>query len=281
MPTFATPEPISVTVELSVGNVQVVAGDRTDTVVDVRPSTPSDKSDVEAAQRVRVDYANGALQVIGPKGRMFDFSNKTRSVDVTIELPAGSSVHGEVSVGDLHGTGRLGRCEFKTSAGNVRLERTGALVLRTSTGHITAGDVAGNAEVHTSSGRVRIGAVEGSLEVKNSNGDTEIGAADGDVRVRASNGAITIERAGGSVDAKTSNGSIRLGEVARGSISLSTAMGDVEVGIAAGTAAWLDVNTSFGQVRNELDDAVRPEDSDETVEVRANTSFGAITIHRA
>jgi DUF4097 and DUF4098 domain-containing protein YvlB len=281
MPTFATPEPIAVTVELSVGYIQIVAGDRTDTVVDVQPSTPSDQSDVEAAQRVRVSYANGALQVIGPKTGLFNFSNKTRSVNVTVELPAGSSVHGHVSVGDLNATGRLGRCEFKTSAGNVRLERTGALVLHTSTGQITAGDVAGNAEVHTSSGRIQLGAVEGSLDVKNSNGDTEIGGADGDIRVRASNGAISVQRAGGSVDAKSSNGNIKVGEVARGSVSLSTAMGDLEIGIAAGTAAWLDVNTSFGQVRNELTDATSPEDSDETVEVRANTSFGAITIHRA
>jgi hypothetical protein len=40
-----------------------------------------------------------------------------------------------------------------------------------------------------------------------------------------------------------SNGSIRLGEVARGSVVRGTAMGDLEVGIAEGTAAWLAVNT--------------------------------------
>ncbi|EWM14914.1 DUF4097 family beta strand repeat-containing protein [Kutzneria sp. 744] len=281
MPTFATPEPISVTIELSVGQVQVIAGDRTDTIVDVQPSAPSDESDVEAAQRVRVDYANGALQVVGPKGRMFDFSRKTRSVDVTIELPAGSSLHGDVSVGNLNGTGRLGRCEFKTSAGSIRLERTGAVVLHTSIGNVTVGSVGGNADVHSSSGKIQLGEVKGALEVKNSNGDTEIGTADGTVRVRASNGAIGLERAGSSVDAKTSNGNIQVGEVARGSVVLGTSMGDLEIGIAAGTAAWLDVNTSFGQVRNQLDNAASPEDSDETVEVRANTSMGTITIHRS
>ena len=38
MPTFDTPEPISVTVELSVGDHRIVAGDRTDNVVEVRPT---------------------------------------------------------------------------------------------------------------------------------------------------------------------------------------------------------------------------------------------------
>ena len=58
-------------------------------------------------------------------------------------------------------------------------------------------------------------------------------------------------------------------------------MGDLEIGIAEGTAAWLEVNTGFGQVRNLLDNTTRPKESDQTVEVRARTSFGGITIRRS
>ncbi|WAM15392.1 DUF4097 family beta strand repeat-containing protein [Rhodococcus sp. JS3073] len=200
---------------------------------------------------------------------------------MSINLPSGSQVSGEVQVGDLSGTGRLGECRFKTSAGNVRLERSGPLRVDTAAGHVTADGVAGNAEIHTGSGRVRIGATEGSVAVKNSNGDTMIDAATGNVRVRSTNGDISVDRAGAGVEAKTSNGSIRLGEVARGSVELGTAMGDLEIGIAEGTAARLQVNSKFGQVRNLLDDTTRPEASDETVEVRAHTSFGGITIRRS
>ena len=281
MPNFETPEPISVRLELGVGTVRITASDRTDTTVDVRPSDESDEADVQAAQRVRVDYANGVLQVTGPKARAFDFSRKYRSVDVSIDLPSGSQVSGEVQVGDLSGTGRLGECRFKTSTGNVRLERTGPLRVDTGAGHVTADGVTGAVEIHTGSGKVRIGEVEGSMVVKNSNGDTEIDAVTGDVRVRSANGGISVERAGAGVEAKTSNGSIRLGEVARGSVELGTAMGDLEIGIAEGTAARLDVNTKFGQVHNLLDNVARPEQSDQTVEVRAHTSFGGITIRRS
>lgn len=281
MPTFATPDPISVTVELGVGNIHVVTGDRADTVVEVRPSSPSDESDVQAAQRVRVDYANGVLQVVGPKVRMFDFSRKTRSADVTIELPSGSTLSGDVQMGDLTVTGQLGKCDYKTSTGNVRLDRTGPLRVHTAAGAITVDEVAGSADIHTSSGRVSLGDVDGSVSVKNSNGETEIGWAAADVRVRSANGSISVGRAGAGVDAKTANGGIRLGEVARGLVTLGTSMGDLEVGIAAGTAAWLEVNTGFGQVHNQLDSTDQPERSDETVKVQAHTSFGAITIRRA
>lgn len=281
MPNFETPEPISVTLELGVGNVRIAASDRTDTTVDVRPSDDSDESDVQAAERVRVDYANGVLHVAGPKARAFDFSRKSRSVEVSIELPSGSQVSGELQLGDLGGTGRLGECRFKPSCGNVRLERTGPLRVDTGAGHVTADGVAGNAEIHTGSGKVSLGEVGGSVVVKNSNGHTTITAATGDVRVRSANGDISVGRAGAGVDAKTSNGSIRLGEVARGCVELGTAAGDLEIGIARGTAALLEVKTGFGQVHNLLDNITGPGESDETVEVRAHTAYGAITIQRS
>ncbi|AHH96561.1 DUF4097 family beta strand repeat-containing protein [Kutzneria albida] len=281
MPHYETPEPISVTLELGVGDVRITASDRTDTVVEVRPSDAADESDVQAAQRVRVDYTNGVLQVTGPKARVFDFSRKTRSVDVAIELPSGSQVSAEMQVGDFHCAGRLGECRFKTSTGNVRVERTGPLRLDTSTGHVTAEGIAGNAEIYTGSGKVQIGEVDGAAVVKNSNGDTTIEAVTGDVRVRAANGDISVDRAGAGVEAKTSNGSIRIGEVVRGSVTLGTAMGDLEVGIAEGTAAWLQVNTGFGHVHNLLEAASSPGEPDETVEVRGRTSYGDITIRRS
>jgi DUF4097 and DUF4098 domain-containing protein YvlB len=282
MPNYDTPEPISVTLELGAAHLRIAASDRTDTVVEVRPSDEADESDVKAAQQVRVDYANGMLRVTGPKMRPFDYSRgRTRSVDVSIELPTGSQVSAETQLGDLRSAGRLGECRLKTSGGDVWLELTGPLRLATAAGHVTAAGIAGDAEISTGSGKVQLGAVEGTAVVKNSNGDTAIDAVTGDVRVRSANGDISVERAGAGVDAKTSNGSIRVGEVVRGSVVLGTAMGDLDIGIAAGTAAWLEVNTGFGHVRNHLENAAGPDGTDETVEVRGRTSYGDITVHRA
>lgn len=245
MPKYETPEPVSVALELSVGDVLIAASDRADTVVEVRPSDETNESDVTAAQQVRVGYTDGMLRVTGPKARTFDFSRKTRSVDVSIELPSGSRVSADMQVGNFRSSGQ-----------------------------------AGSTEVTTRSGQVQIGAVEGTVVVKNSNGDTTIDAVTGDVRVRAANGNISVERAGADVDAKTSNGRIRLGEVARGLVVLETATGDLEIGIAEGSDARLDLNTGFGRVRNRLEDAVQPGETGETVEVRGRTAHGDIIINR-
>jgi DUF4097 and DUF4098 domain-containing protein YvlB len=281
MPTFDTPEPISVNVEPAVGNVRIIASDRTDTVVDVRPSDESNDSDVRAAEQTRVDFSGGTLSITAPRLRPFDFAKKTRSIEVTIELPEGSRVDGSTGLGDLHGTGRLGACRYKSGTGHLRLDHTGELHLNTATGNVVVERVAGNAEISTSSGSVHIGELGGTGVVKNSNGTTTIGSATGSVRVRAANGDIIVERAADAVEAKTANGSVRVLDAVRGTLALETAMGEIEIGIHEGSAAWLDVKTRFGRVRNDMDAAEAPDATTDTVEVRAMTSFGDIAVHRS
>ena len=80
--------------------------------------------------------------------------------------------------------------------------------------------------------------------------------------------------------AKSANGDVRLGEAVRGSVVLETKLGDLEVGIPEGTAAWLDVRATAGRVHNALEAADAPEATAETVEVRARTAVGDILIKR-
>jgi len=282
MPKFDTPEPISVTVELGVGDIRVVASDRTDTVVEVRPSDDAKKSDVAAAQQTRVEYASGRLLVKAPKGwRQYSFRGGGESIDVRIDLPAGSNVRGDAGVAAFHCTGRLGECHLTTGVGEIHVDEAGRQVeLKTGVGDITVGRAGGNAEVTTGSGVVQISGVGGTAAVRNANGETWIGEVAGDLRVNAANGTITVDQAQAAVAAKTANGNVRLGAVARGTILAQTGFGNVEVGVLEGSAAWLDLNTRFGNVHNDLDAAERPGPGEDTVEVRARTAFGDITIRR-
>ncbi|MCA1842213.1 MAG: hypothetical protein LC792_03300, partial [Actinobacteria bacterium] len=75
-------------------------------------------------------------------------------------------------------------------------------------------------------------------------------------------------------------GDIRLGEVVRGVVVASTAYGRVDVGVRNGVAAWLDLNTAFGKVRSELGAAERPAAGEETVEIKARTAYGDVTVRR-
>jgi hypothetical protein len=282
MPTFDTPEPISVTVELGVGDLRIVASDRTDTMVEVRPSDPAKQADVTAAEQTRVEYAGGRLLIKAPKNwRQYTPRGGGESIDVQIELPAGSHLRGDTGVAALRCQGRLGECRYKTGIGDIQLDQAGAVQLRTGVGDITVERADGDAEVRTGSGSVRIDGIDGMAVVKNSNGDTWIGRVTGDLRVNAANGRISVDQASATVAAKSANGDVYLGEVAHGTVVAQTAFGKVKIGIRDGAAAWLDLNTRYGTVRNDLDAAERPGPGEDAVEVRARTAFGDITIHRS
>ena len=265
MPTYDTPEPISVSVRIGVGEVRVVASDRTDTVVDVQPSDPARSSDVTAAELTVVEYADGVLDIKGPRrGKRYSLRGDRMSIEVRIEVPTGSGLRGQAGLAPLHATGSLGECRYRTGAGDI-----------------TVDDMTGASELTTGTGAVRVDRIGGAAVIRNANGDTRIGESRGDLRVKSANGSIEVGRSDGSVLATTANGSIHLGDVARGTVVAETSTGTVEVGVRAGVAAWLDLHTGFGRVRNLLDASGRPGPGEDTVEVRARSSLGDITISRA
>ncbi|MEU9621811.1 MULTISPECIES: DUF4097 family beta strand repeat-containing protein [unclassified Streptomyces] len=278
MPSFDTPEPISATAHVDAGSIQFTAGDRLDTVVEVRPRDPKRDQDVRAADQTEVTYASGVLTVRTPKSNLF---GRTGTVDVTVELPTGSRIDMTGAWAQVLGEGRLGEVRVKTSAGDVRLDTTGPLKLTASHGSITVDRVEGMAEITTSSGSLRVGLVDGPAVLKNSHGTTTVGAATGELRVSGANGDIEIRRAEDSVTATTAHGTLRVGEVARGTVQLETSYGAIEVGVREGTAAWLDVHSGSGQVRNTLTVSETPGKSEDTVEVRARTRYGNIDVRRA
>jgi hypothetical protein len=261
--TFDTPEAISVDLDVQFGGARIIAGDRKTTVVDVRPASEGRRADIEAAERTRVQFAGGRLEVRAPKPRGLGLFGRAGAVDVVVQLPSGSHVRGNSAYGDFDAAGRLGDCFFKTSYGTLHVEDAGALTLQTSAGDITAGRVAGVAEFRSSSGDLRIGETSAPANLKTSAGD------------------IRVEKAGESINARTAYGAIRVAHAVRGQLELTTSYGDVEVGVADGTETFLELRSDHGRVRNELD---RVDDAPEPggfLKVHAEVGYGDIRIRRA
>jgi DUF4097 and DUF4098 domain-containing protein YvlB len=281
MPTFDTPEPIAVDLDISMGDVRITASDRTDTIVEVRPSRQTERDDVDAAEHTRVEFARGCLTIKAPKSwkRYTPFSDGG-SVDVSIELPTGSSLLAEAAMAALHVSGRLGATSFKSGMGDIAVEDTGTLELRTGAGAISVGRAGGGAYLTTGSGALRVDSIDGTALLKNSNGATWVGDVSGDLRVNAATGDIAVDRAHAGVTARTANGDVRLGEVSSGTVVAETGSGGVEVGVADGSAAFLDLNTGFGRVDSDLSAADGPKEGEQTVEVRARSGAGDISIRR-
>jgi hypothetical protein len=261
MPTFDTPQPITATVEISAGSVRLVASDRDDTVVEVRPRDESRSQDVKAAEQVRVDFNNGTLAVSSQRG--FSFPRRG-AVVVDVALPAGSRLHASAASANITADGQYGDCKFASAGGDLEV-----------------GSVVGNLKADTASGGIAVAVVNGSASVSTASGDVVIGDLDGDVKFRAASGSLMVTRLHGNVNAQVASGDVTVATAVNGGLSVQTGSGEVVVGIAEGTAAQLDLRTRSGKVRNSLASSDGPGEGDETLVVHARTGSGDVVVQRA
>jgi hypothetical protein len=181
--TFATPEPILVKVDLAVGDIDIIASDRTDTVVTVTPADPANNLSVEAARRVRIDRSPRALDI---KQSMHWYRNYSRTlssrlVTIAIELPSGSRVQGETAIGTFSSRGSLGECDLSVAHGDVRLDEiAGTLHVKVSSGDITVQRAHSDVKASTTTGSITIAEViSGTVELSTSVGAIEVGVREG------------------------------------------------------------------------------------------------------
>ncbi|MFD7247384.1 hypothetical protein ACFV6Y_36240, partial [Streptomyces massasporeus] len=91
MQKFTSPAPVSAVLDIPAGRIRLIAADRTDTTVEVRPADPAKSRDAKAAQQIEVTHHDGVLRIEAPAAtnRLLGHSG---SVEVTVQLPAGSRV---------------------------------------------------------------------------------------------------------------------------------------------------------------------------------------------
>ncbi|MFJ4657143.1 DUF4097 family beta strand repeat-containing protein [Nocardia sp. NPDC088792] len=186
MPAFATPNPIALTVDVLSANVTVIASDRTDTIVQIRPTDAAKPADIRTAEHTQVDFTDGALTVKTPKSwRTHTPFGGNPSIEVTIEVPTGSQLHATAGMGRVLGAGPLGECELKVSAGDIIVEQPlGSVTAKTAKGNIRIGEATrGVLQLQTSVGELEVGIHPGStarLESNTPNGAVynQLAAAD-------------------------------------------------------------------------------------------------------
>lgn len=159
MQTFATTAPITANLDIPAGLVQFIAADRNDTAVEVRPSDASKSRDVKAAEQTQVEFADGVLRINGPaKNQLLGASG---SVEITIQLPAGSRVEAKAALAEFRGVGRLGDIAFEAAQSDIKIDEAAQVRLTTQAGDVTVGSLTGSAEISTQKGDINVGVAAG------------------------------------------------------------------------------------------------------------------------
>jgi Putative adhesin len=215
MDTYATPAPITATFDVPAGRVQIIAADRSDTTVQIRPADPTKNRDTKAAEQAHVEFADGVLRVRAATGNRH--LGGSGAIEVTVQLPAGSRVEATAAATEFRAVGRLGEVAFDGAYRHTKIDEAASVNLTATDGDVEVGRLSGSAQISTARGDIRIvEAVGGQVVLRTQSGDISVGAAPGvsaALDAHTSSGRITNSlkndgTTGLTIDATTSHGDI-------------------------------------------------------------------------
>jgi DUF4097 and DUF4098 domain-containing protein YvlB len=176
---FTTSTPISAVLDMPAGHIRFIAADRSDTTVEVLPADAAKSRDVQAAERIEVAYGDGVLRIEALKATS-RILGSCGSVEVTVQLPAGSRIEAKAASADFRGVGRFGDVSFEGAQGSIKIDETAGARLALQAGDVSVGRLGGPAQISTQKGDLTITeAVAGPVTLRTEYGDISVGAAPG------------------------------------------------------------------------------------------------------
>jgi hypothetical protein len=248
--TFHTPLPLELEVGIPSGDIEVetAEGEESNITVD---------GDDRLLEEVEIRHDGDRLVVAFRGKAKFGFSLSPLSLVFGSELRVRARVP--------HGAG----VKVKTASADTRLD-----------GHF------GQVGVNSVSGDLRMrGEIAGNASIKTVSGDADLDRVDGDMSAQTVSGDLRIGPVAGSADTKTVSGDIRFQSVTAGDVRFTSVSGDVEIGIAHGSAVDVDAGSTSGDLSSEVPLASEPlpgeGDPAPTVVLRGRTVSGDVKVFRA
>lgn len=178
MQTFATPGPITAILNVPAGRIRFTAADADTTTVEIRPADPFKGRDVKLARQVTAGYSDSILRITAPAGNQI--LGSSGAVEVTVQLPGGSRVEVKAASTQFTTTGRIGEIILDSSQATVSIDQAAAVRLTTAEGDITVGRLGGDAEIRTAKGDIQVAeASSGTVTLRTETGAISVGAVAG------------------------------------------------------------------------------------------------------
>ncbi|MEU5693938.1 DUF4097 family beta strand repeat-containing protein [Actinosynnema sp. NPDC020468] len=178
-------------------------------------------------------------------------------LSVVVRAPSGSTVIAKAGAADVTVTGAAARLEIQTGTGDVTADRAEAA-----------------SRVDSGSGKLRLGPMLGGLRAKTGSGDIEVSSVGGNTVLYTGTGDVWLGAVQHDVQVRTGSGDVTLADAAAGRVQLGTGSGDVRIGVRPGVAARIDLRSSTGKARSELDVSDTPPEGDAALFVTGRTGSG-------
>jgi hypothetical protein len=222
------------------------------------PGQPAGPED--AVRDARVELVGSRVKVQSSKALPL----RAVPLGVTVRAPLGSHVITKAGSANVTVTGAAGRLEIQTGTGDVTADRADA-----------------SSEVNSGSGKVRLGPMLGGLRAKTGSGDIEVSSVGGNTVLYTGTGDVWLGAVQNDVQVRTGSGDVTVADAAAGRIHMGTGSGDVRVGVRPGVAAQIDLASSSGSARSELDVSDTPPEGEASLFITGRTSSGTALVTTA
>jgi DUF4097 and DUF4098 domain-containing protein YvlB len=215
-------------------------------------------SQEEFLNAVQVRQERDALRISFPPA-VFRKTN----AHLRLGVPPGLEYVIKVGSAEVSMSADIGRSKISSGSGDVSVRRAHDLEVSTGSGEISVAKVGGSAaRVSTGSGDVMVDEAVCPVIAKSGSGDVKVERARGPVQASSGSGDVTVAATSSAVDLRTASGSLT-------------------VGVADSLPAWLDLDTSSGEVQIALDSTYQPGPDEAYVSIKASTASGDIAVYRA
>ncbi len=188
---------------------------------------------------------------------------RNTNAHLRLGVPPGLEYVIKVGSADVSVSADIGRSKISSGSGAISVGRARDLESTTGSGDVSAGEVEGS-----------------GTRLVSGSGDITVGEAQCPVVAKSGSGDVTIKRAHHPVRASSGSGDITV-TATSAPVELRTASGTLTVGVADGLPAWLDLDSSSGEVRIALESTHQPPPGEAYVSIRATTASGDIAVYRA
>jgi hypothetical protein len=165
---------------------------------------------------------------------------------------------------DISVSAAINRSTIVSGSGDIHVGEARDLECSTGSGDISVARVGGRAaQVSSGSGDLTVAEVHCPLSAKSGSGDVVVKSVHhADVQAKSGSGDIAVSATTGSVDLRSASGSLT-------------------IGVADNLPAWLDLSSTSGEIRIDLESTGQPEPGEPYVSLRARTASGDIAVYRA
>ncbi len=180
MQKFETAETVTAVVDIPAGRIQVIAADRADATVEVRPANAAKGRDVKAAEQSKVEFVDGVLRVTVQAEKKNQLLGPSGTVEVTVQLPTGSRVEAKSGAAEFRVVGRVGDIDCDGAYGEIKIDEAANVRLTATAGDVLVSRLTGSAEISTQKGDIHIAeASAGKVVLSTKLGNITVDAAPG------------------------------------------------------------------------------------------------------